>query len=183
MSAIREELSLEEVAALVCSTLDEHGVRVVLSGGSVVSIYSDNAYQSNDLDFIRTGLARKVDPAMQALGFEKAGRHWTHPRTRYWVEFPPGPVGIGKAIINAFAERATPLGVLRLLAPTECVMDRLAAYYHWSDLQCLEQALLVASAHPIDLARIEDWSMGERAEAKFREFADRLRASQARPPR
>jgi formylglycine-generating enzyme required for sulfatase activity len=46
------------LAALMCSTLERHGVRVVLSGGSVVSIYSDNAYQSYDLDFIQTGRAR-----------------------------------------------------------------------------------------------------------------------------
>jgi hypothetical protein len=52
---IHPALSLEELAALVCSTLERHGVSVVLSGGSVVSIYSNNAYQSNDLDFIQTG--------------------------------------------------------------------------------------------------------------------------------
>jgi hypothetical protein len=156
VSAIDETLTVEEIAALVCSTLDQNGVRVVLSGGSVVSIYSDNEYRSYDLDFIQTGLVRKVDSAMQALGFEKQGRHWRHPRTPYWVEFPPGPVGVGDMIVTEFAERATRLGVLRLLAPTECVMDRLAGYYHWNDLQGLEQALAVARRHPVDLGRIED---------------------------
>jgi len=43
MTEVREDLNVEELAALVCSTLERHGVRVVLSGGSVVSIYSDNA--------------------------------------------------------------------------------------------------------------------------------------------
>jgi len=37
-------------------------MRVVLSGSSVVSIYSNNAYRSYDLDFIQTGLARKAAP-------------------------------------------------------------------------------------------------------------------------
>ena len=94
-----------------------------------MSIYSNNAYQSYDLDFIQTGLARKVDAAMEELGFTKQGRHWIHPESPYLVEFPPGPVMVGDARVTQFAERVTPLGVLRLLSPTECVMDRLAAYY------------------------------------------------------
>ena len=49
-------MSLEQVAALVCATLDRHGISVVLSGGAVVSIYSDDEYVSFDLDFIPTGL-------------------------------------------------------------------------------------------------------------------------------
>jgi len=58
VTGVREDLAVEELAALVCSTPERHGVHVVLSGGSVVSIYSDNVYQSYDLDFIQTGLAR-----------------------------------------------------------------------------------------------------------------------------
>ena len=174
MTGVREDLSVEELAGLVCSTLERHGVRVVLSGGSVVSIYSDNAYQSYDLDFIQTGLARTTNAAMEELGFAKQGRHWRHPRTPFWVEFPPGPVQVGDATITEFAERRTRLGVLRLLAPTECVMDRLAGFYHWNDRQCLEQALEVARRQPIELARIEKWSRNERSLAKFREFAEQL---------
>jgi len=174
VNQVPEGLALEELAALVCSSLDRHGVRVVLSGGSVVSIYSDNAYMSYDLDFIHTGLARRVDGAMTELGFHKHGRHWTHPASQFLVEFPPGPVQIGDAAITEFAERTTRMGVLRLLAPTECVMDRLAGFYQWNDLQCLEQALEVARRQPIDLARIEQWSRKERAVERFREFKERL---------
>ncbi len=177
MSAVRENMQLEDLAGLVCSTLERHGVRVVLSGGSVVSIYSANTYQSYDLDFIQIGLARRMDAAMQELGFAKSGRHWTHPSTRYWVEFPPGPVQVGESLVTQFAERTTRFGVLRLLAPTECVMDRLAAWFHWSDPQGLEQAVAVAERHPVDLERIETWSRKERAAEKFAEFRARLARS------
>jgi hypothetical protein len=88
---IDESMPLEEVAALVCTTLDRHGISVALSGGAVVSIYSDDEYVSHDLDFVPTGLARKVDDAMRSLGFAKEGRRWRHPRSRFWVEFPAGP--------------------------------------------------------------------------------------------
>jgi len=171
--------SLEDLAALVCSTLAAHRISVVLSGGAVVSIYSDAEYVSYDLDFIPIGLARKVDTAMQSLGFEKTQRHWTHPKSRYWVEFPPGPVAIGDETIRTFAQRETRMGTLRLLAPTECVMDRLAWYFHGADTQCLEQAIEVAKRHRVDLERIERWASRERphGEDRFREFERRLRES------
>jgi hypothetical protein len=182
LTAIRETMAIEEVAALVCTTLDQHGIRVVLSGGAVVSIYSHNEYQSKDLDFIAEGISKQVAPAMQELGFTKeTGRHWTHPRTEYWVEFPPGPVQVGDTIVTEHAEITTSVGVLRLLAPTECVMDRLAAYYHWNDPQGLEQAIRVALKCDINLDRIEAWSKRERATVKFKNFAEELK-SRGSPP-
>jgi hypothetical protein len=174
MSRVTESMAVDEVAALVCSTLERHGIEVVLCGGSVVSIYSENEFESYDLDFVPTGLARKVDTAMRELGFQRNGRHWRHPQSRYWVEFPPGPVAIGETQVKEFEERTTSQGTLRLLRPTECVMDRLAAYFHWNDRQGLEQAIAVARRHPVDRARIESWAHGERAGAKLAEFLERL---------
>jgi hypothetical protein len=171
----------EEVAALVCEALDRAGIPVVLSGGAVVSIYSDNAYESFDLDFVRQGVARKVDGVMNELGFRRQGRHWTHPDSPFWIEFPPGPVQVGDAIVSEFAELQTRVGTLRLLAPTECVMDRLAGYCHWDDPQCLDQAIEVARRHLIDLGRIESWSRAERSLEKFRRFRERLRAEASSP--
>jgi len=113
--------SLEQVAARVCTLLDEAGISVVRSGGAVVSIYSENAYESYVLDFVPTGLARRVDRVMESMGFAKQHRPWVHPRSRHWVEFPSGPVAIGEEVIRAFAERPSAVGTLRLLRPTECV--------------------------------------------------------------
>lgn len=184
MTAIHPDLAREELAAIVCSTLERNDIQVALCGGAVVSIYSENEFESYDLDFVPLGLARKVDSAMKGLGFERRGRHWIHPRTRYWVEFPSGPVQVGDAVVRDFAERATPSGTLRLLHPTECVMDRLAGYFHWNDAQCLAQALAVARRHPVDLERIVAWarSEGERAAVKLLEFLNQLGSSAARPP-
>ena len=175
MNAVRAELTREELAALVCATLDRHGVRVVLSGGGAASIYAPNPYESMDLDFIAIGLSRKVDSAMLELGFAKPRqRHWTHPDTRFWVEFPPGPVQVGDEVVHTFAERRTALGTLRILTPTDCVLDRLAWFYHARDEQGLEQAVAVAAAHEVDLERIERWSAQERKSAEFERFRARL---------
>ncbi|MEQ9463422.1 MAG: hypothetical protein RJQ10_07155 [Haliea sp.] len=50
------DLGVEELAALVCTTLSKLDVDVVLTGGSCVSVWTHNAYISLDLDFIALGL-------------------------------------------------------------------------------------------------------------------------------
>jgi len=164
----------------VCSELAWHGIEVVLSVGAVVSIYSANAYESYDLDFIHTGIAKKTDPVMTALGFAREGRHWRHLDHRYLVEFPPGPVEVGGEIVTEFATRTTSTGVLRLLAPTECAMDRLAAYFHFNDPQGLEQAVQVATRNEVDLASIARWARRQGASAKHREFETRVASGRRR---
>jgi hypothetical protein len=174
---IHSDSTLAEVATLVCSRLDGEGIPVVLSGGAAVSIYSENEYESYDLDFIPLGLARRVDDAMLSLGFARRQRRWVHPSNSYWVEFPAGPVAIGEEVIHEFAELRSPAGVLRILRPTECVMDRLTWYIHHADRQCLDQAVQVATRQPIDLARIERWAAGESplGTKRFQEFRRLLR--------
>lgn len=150
---------------------------MVLSGGGAASIYAPNRYGSMDLDFIAVGLSRKVDSAMHELGFSKQRqRHWTHPDTRFWVEFPPGPVQVGDEVIHTFAERRTALGTLRILTPTDCVLDRLAWFHHARDEQGLEQAVAVAARNEVDLERVECWSAKERKSAEFELFRSLLRA-------
>jgi hypothetical protein len=154
LTSIGPRTSIEDLAGLVCATLARHGVDVVLSGGAVVSIYSENAYQSYDLDFVPIGLTTKVADAMRELGFARRDpRNWVHPRTRFSLEFPPGPVTAGGVQISKFASRRTKHGKL---APTECVMDRLSKYFHWGDLQGLEQAIEVAKRQRVNLAREAD---------------------------
>jgi hypothetical protein len=173
---IGEASSLAEVATIVCAALADAGISVVLSGGAAVSIYSDNEYESYDLDFIPIGLARRVDATMESLGFSRRQRHWVHPHTSYWVEFPGGPVAIGEEVIHDFAEMTSRAGVLRLLHPTECVMDRLTWFIHNADRQCLDQAVAVARRHPVKLKRVERWAHAEGPSGAkcFREFRRRL---------
>src|SRR6266446_4567166 len=162
-------MSVEELAALVCQTLAEAGITVSLTGGACVAIWSKGEYVSHDLDFIEEGpVSRKaVQDALAGLGFAPKGRHFVHPDTKFFVEFPAGPLTIGDQRIERTAQRKTPSGHLRLLTPTDCVKDRLAAFFHWNDRQSLEQALLVASAQRIDLADVRRWSKKEGQEEKF----------------
>jgi hypothetical protein len=61
-------------------------------------------------------------------------------------------------------------GTLRVISPTDCVKDRLAAYYHWGDEQCLYQAALIRDAVEIDVNEIERWSRNEGNEVEYRTF-------------
>ncbi len=176
MIEIDRDTSLLELAAAVAEALRERGIDVVLSGGAAVSIHTHNAYESFDIDFVVKGISRSVAAAMRSLDFEREGRHWVHPRARYIVEFRPGPVAVGDEIVRDFDEIRTEAGRLTILPPTECVMDRLAWLIHDGDLQCLDQAVEVASRHPVDLARIERWAARESpaGEARFAEFVEQL---------
>lgn len=61
-----------------------------------------------------------------------------------------------------------------MLAPTDCVKDRLAAFFHWNDKQGLEQALLVAIASPIDINDVIRWANIEGHNQKLQLFLDEL---------
>lgn len=157
------KMSVGELAAYISSHLRECGIEVVLSGGSCVMIYSAGKYVSMDLDFIDTRFAtrRDIKEAMSAIGFTPENRHFKHPETDLLVEFPGGPPAVGKEPIGPISKIEFSTGVLWILSPTDCVKDRLAAYYHWNDLQSLKQALLVAQSNPVDLNEIKRWSEAE----------------------
>lgn len=166
------EMSMEELAGLVCETLQKSGIIVTLTGGSCVAIWSQGRYVSRDLDFIEEGPVprRKVKAALAGLGFVEEKRYFVHPETEFLLEFPTGPLMVGDERVEKVAVRQTTTGTLRLLSPTDCVKDRLAAFYHWKDKQSLAQAAAVVAESPVDLAEVERWSIAEGAATEFAEF-------------
>jgi hypothetical protein len=143
---IHGKLDIEQVGAIVCQALKDSGIDAFLAGGAVVSIYSENEFESFDLDFVSFGDRNKIDIIMRNLGFSKTkSRLYQHPESPYMVEFPGVALQIGDEPIKNFSERVVGGNTLRLLTPTDCMKDRLAAYIHWGDIQALEQAALVAS--------------------------------------
>lgn len=48
-------------------------------------------------------------------------------------------------------------------------LGELAAFYHWNDRQCLQQAVWVAQERPIDWEALGRWSRQERAVETFAE--------------
>jgi len=162
------EMSLGELAAFVSSHLFKHGIEVVLSGGSCVVIHSNNQYVSFDLDFIE-GFAprKKLREALAEIGFFEEARYFKHPDTKFFLEFPRGPLAVGREPVKEVISLEFSTGSLKIISPTDCVKDRLAGFYHWDDGQCLQQAILVAETQEIDLEEIARWS---KVEGKLREF-------------
>ena len=108
------------------------------------------------------------------IGFTEEQRYFRHPETEYFVEFPSGPLAIGDESPGEIASRTYSTGVLRLLSPTDSVKDRLAAYFHWKDRQSLEQAVLVAAGHFVDMAEVRRWSVKEGFTAEFDAILERF---------
>jgi hypothetical protein len=163
------EMSIKELAAFVSEHLRRHGIDVVLSGGACVTIYSDGKYTSLDLDFIdnRAPSRKVLKKVLEEIGFQEENRYFKHPETLFFLEFPAGPLAVGREPVKEVIFLEVSTGRLKIISPTECVKDRLAAYYHWQDRQSLEQAIMVAQANEVDLHEIERWS---RAEGKLTEF-------------
>ena len=171
-----KKMSQSELAAFIQDALQSEGIAVVLSGGSAVTFYSNNKYVSKDLDLINTGFARrsKIKLVMSRLGFEEKGRYFINPGTQFFVEFPDGPLSVGEEPVKEVSEFKLATGTLRILSPTDCVKDRLCAFYFWNDKQGLEQAVLVTKNQTVDLKEIKRWSKAEGKEREFEAYKKKL---------
>jgi hypothetical protein len=174
---ITRRSSLRAVALAAGRALAEHGIRAVLTGGACASLHADGAYVSEDVDFVLEGRVRvgELDEALAGIGFRRVTNRYVHPDSPFWLEFPRGPLAVGGDLdVEPVKLRGAGTGVLALSATDSC-RDRLAAFYHWNDRQSLEAALEIALRNRIELERVRRWSAAEGQEAKFDEFALRLR--------
>jgi len=171
-----KDLSIRDLAIFISDYLSKNGIETVLSGGACVSIYTQNKYLSYDLDFVLLSYIsrNKIKTVLEKLGFEEEGRHFRHKYTPFIVDILAPPPSVGEEPIGKITEIRKGNRVLKLLSPTDCVKDRLAAFYHWNDTQSLEQAILVCADNDIDLKEIERWSFKEGMKGKLETFKNAL---------
>ncbi len=165
-------LSLEDFAINICDYLIKNKIDVVLSGGACVSIYTQNKYMSFDLDFvlISNEKQREIQGLLIDIGFFNDGMFFRHKDSEYFLHFVSPPLSIGDEPVKKIGQINRGGRKLCLLSPTDCVKDRLSAYYYWDDRQALEQAILVAKDHRINLSEIRRWSIKERQLEKHKRF-------------
>lgn len=165
MGPIGPQTTLAQLAALVSQALDSAGLRATLSGGAAVSLYSDNEYESKDLDFVSSERLKELGAAVAPLGFTRAGqaRQFEHPATPWYLEFPPGPLAFGESSMGEDEAMVleTDYGPLRIISPTQVIMDRLAAFVHWHDNPSLDQAIMVAARQSVDWSALREWASRE----------------------
>jgi len=177
MPRITANSTLRDVAAIVSSSLEHAGIAATLSGGAAVSIYSKNEYQSKDLDFVTAALIADLAPVLTELGFDHTAvprmSQFAHPLIEWFVEFPPTPISFGHLYVTheQCATLELPAGTLRIVTPTQSVMDRLAAAIAWNDTQSREQAILVAANNDIDWTELQVWFKNEgEPDSEFERF-------------
>jgi hypothetical protein len=160
---IDDKTTRAELGAIVCQLLGQLGDWPVLVGGSVVSIYTNDRYVSDDLDMATWRRESEYAPLLRAHGFTKKGSWWEHPNTAYFVQFVNPPVMVGRKHIRSSAldRIATRYGELSILSPLDCTLDRLAWHLDRGDAETLEQAAAVAFAHAVSLDEVRAWLEGE----------------------
>lgn len=173
--------SVTEVAFVVGDALRRHRIRAVLTGGACASLHSGGAYASFDVDLVLAGPATQagLDRAMATVGFVRRGDRYTHPRARFYVEFPRGPLAIGSDFRIRPVERRGPHGRILVLSATDSCRDRLAAFFHWNDRQSLKVAVSIALRNRVKLGAIRRWSIAEGAADRFAEFEAELKRARA----
>ena len=172
--------SIEDIAYIVCTTLDAAGCTAVLSGGGAATIYAPAAKTTDDLDFIlqlSAGVNPDAAPLLE-LGFRSTGRSgiYQHPSVVYTLEFPLGPLAVGDELITKWDTLRREDLVLHIVTPTDCVRDRLAAAIHWNDFNSISQAVAVAKRHPVEMVIIERWCAHEGGAKQFETFQRLLTA-------
>lgn len=171
--------SLGDVAFAVGNALRRAGIEAVLTGGACANLYTLGRHVSADADFVlgATATPRAVEEAMRSIGFRRRGDHWAHPGVKFYVEFPRGPLAIGRdhQLRPVLRERR---GARTLsLSPTDSCRDRLSAFYHWGDRQALAVAVRIALLHRVRHSIIREWSLREDAASGWEEFRSALRSA------
>lgn len=170
-----EKITLKELAGYVSEELRKRGIETVLVGGACVTIYSENRYQSYDLDYVTYEDMRKVRKVLLELEFKEKAGYFYHEKCPWFIEFVSPPVAVGKEIIRHFDSIDTRLGQIKLLSPVDSVKDRLSAFYHWQDKQGLEQAISICLEQDIDISELEKWSISEGYLEKYNIFLSYLK--------
>lgn len=172
-----KDISIRDLAIFLCDHLTNQGIETVLSGGACVSIYTKNEYLSYDLDFVLLDSSHKkrLRQILAKAGFQLEGSHFRHSDTPFIVEFLSPPLSVGQEPVKKIQTIEENKRKLKLLSPTDCVKDRLAAYYHWNDRPCLEQAVMVSLAQSADLKEIQRWSANEGMADKYLTFLEELK--------
>ncbi len=172
-----EKITLRDLAGFVSEELKKRGIDTILVGGACVTIYSENRYQSYDLDYITYEDMKKVRKALHELGFKEKNKYFQHDNCPWFLEFVSPPVAVGNQFISEFNKIMTPFGEIKLLRKEDSVKDRLSSFYHWNDKQALSQAVNICLEQNIDLNEIEKWSLNEGQLENFQVFISRLNKS------
>jgi hypothetical protein len=105
------------------------GCEPVLVGGAAVELYTGGAYATGDLDFVGM-VSPAVARTLSAAGFVRHGRHWVLEAGQVFVEFPGDALGGGELAARILVGECEVI----IVSPEDALVDRLAAWKHWSSM-------------------------------------------------
>ncbi len=172
----------KELWEYVAWFLGTKGVSTILVGGAVVSIYTEGAYTSGDLDIVIESFQithKEIEKLLLEINFIKTGTRnfFKHPECDHiLIEFMSPPVSIGEEYQIKPDKFEIDRISIKLLSPTDCIKDRLGSYLYFNARECLDQALLVAKAQPYKIKEVELWCKNEGGKGPdvFKEFKNLL---------
>jgi hypothetical protein len=174
-------IKTKALAALIYNHLKNDGIDAILVGGSCVTIYSKNKYVSQDLDYACHSDNVEIKNSLAKLGFVHRGKYFQHPECEFLIDFVASSVFIGDEIIKDkdLNRMKTKYGTIKLLSTEDCVKDRLAGFFYWSDRQSLEQAITVCLNNRVNTKKIREWALAEKQEGKFLKFMEELKKAKS----
>ncbi|HET6348348.1 MAG TPA: hypothetical protein VFH88_04615 [Candidatus Krumholzibacteria bacterium] len=123
---------------------------------------------------IVTFRAANADAAsiLERLGYHIVSSHYEHASNPLVLEFPQGPLAVGRELIASWDTLRERDMILHILRPTDSCRDRLAGFMFWNDRGSLDQAVAVAKAqrHAVTLDVIRRWCRSEGKDESFSEF-------------
>lgn len=165
---MRPGSSLIDGAFAVCTALDGAGLTAVLCGGSAATYYAPDAYMSADNDFVMTVEVsrREISAILAPLGFREEGRIYVHDAVAWTVDFPRGPLAIGRDVVTEWTTVRRRGELLHVINATDSVRDRFMHYWAWNDYSGLTQAVAVAKrqSQRVNLEAFRAWANAEMRE-------------------
>lgn len=138
----------ERITLLGALLARESRSRVIVVGGSAIEVYTRGGYVSGDIDVV--GERARLDPILASWGFAKSAGLWIRRDREIAVDIC-GPTYTGD--VGRTRTITTPYGAVRLAAPEDLLVKRLAEAQYWKVKEAVAIAALLYAAEHDDF----DW--------------------------
>lgn len=164
-AAARKEKTWERtlyVLAALTEVLKPQHITPFLVGGSALEFYTFGGYATGDIDLVAEE-RHVVGQALEKLGFEhKPGfRHWYHKVLDISIEIPDTVLAGAEDKATVVDVQGTPV---RIIAPEDLLIDRLAAYKFWQSTRDGDWAARLFAIHgeSMDLGYLRQRAQNEK---------------------
>lgn len=139
---------------LLTRLLKPEGVVPILVGGTALEFYTFGEYATGDIDLVLPE-RKKAAQVLEALGFQRAGRHWYSEEVDIAVEIPGDTLaGAIEKVVSVFVDGER----IYVIGPEDLIVDRLNAAKFWNVRSDLDWAagMLLLHSNKIDIEYLRE---------------------------